>query len=435
MYNDSLDFVFPYSMRGNFDQPLEGAASAYSPDGTAAGEGRQDGESKGRQDSGQAGRQDGPAQADNNEGDVPLALQQAILRGQQCCARVPERIVSEKSANAYNATFVLMWGSGSLDPFSSGIAYNTYYHRRAALHYGAVIAIRKLIRRALAAVEREDDFAVADFTHKLRDLLNKVEIAFDQAPPGEPHVLPWEAPPSRFHQLADETTPKRGANSKRDVLGKLKENWDEDFWDKAVEVKSQYLLVLAVKLTIPVRTEDMVPGDRPGGFSQGVILRLLDPHRLEIVVKPCKSRGGVYGTRVTTITVDPTLAGKPAKYLAERCGEAGDYLVVSVESKNAVRKALKVLGEKALPRGSETITPSVLRNQLISDLKKTLGAGEEVAAASGHSTDRTQSRYGHYQHGRRRKGYIAIASERIPRTGNVERASQISNSKVSRRKA
>jgi hypothetical protein len=30
----------------------------------------------------------------------------------------------------------------------------------------------------------------------------------------------------------------------------------------------------------------------------------------------------VYGTGVTTITVDPNLAGKPAKYLAERCREA-----------------------------------------------------------------------------------------------------------------
>jgi hypothetical protein len=71
-----------------------------------------------------------------------------------------------------------------------------------------------------------------------------------------------------------------------------------------------------------------------------------------------------------------------------------------------------------------------LRNQLIADLKKTLGAGEDVAAASGHSTDRTQSRYGHYQHGRRRKGYIAITSERIPRARNVERASQLSKGKV-----
>jgi hypothetical protein len=63
-----------------------------------------------------------------------------------------------------------------------------------------------------------------------------------------------------------------------------------------------------------------------------------------------------------------------------------------------------------MPHGSETITPSVLRNQMIADLEKTLGAGEEVAAAAGHSTDRTQSKYSHYQHGRRRRGYIAITS-------------------------
>src|ERR1700743_3851779 len=132
MNDDSFDIVFPYSMRIDFDRTLEGAASAYSVDSAEGGEGRQDGEPMGRQDSGQVGRQDCPAQADNNEGGAPTALLQTILRGQQCCARVPERSVSEETAKAYKATFVRMWGSGSLDPYSSGIAFATHYHRRAA---------------------------------------------------------------------------------------------------------------------------------------------------------------------------------------------------------------------------------------------------------------------------------------------------------------
>jgi hypothetical protein len=200
-------------------------------------------------------------------------------------------------------------------------------------------------------------------------------------------------------------------------------------------VKWRFLLQLAVQLTVPARTEDMVQGDRPGGYSTGIILRLLEPRRLEIAIKPCKSHDGLYGTGGTTITVDPTLADEPAKYLAQSCREAGGNLVVFVESNNAYRKALRVLGKEAFPDGCVTITPSVLRNQIIADLKKTLGGGEEVAAASGHSTDRTQSKYGRYQHGRQRKGYIAITSVRVPRTGNVKRASQISNSKVSHHKA
>jgi integrase len=185
-------------------------------------------------------------------------------------------------------------------------------------------------------------------------------------------------------------------------------------------------------LTVPVRSEDMVPGDRPGGYSHGVILKLVAPNRLEITVKPCKSHGGRYGTESTTITVDPTVADAPAKYLAQRCHEAGGHLVVSVASKNATRKALRVLGEKALGKGTEAITPSVLRHQKIADLKATFGGGEKVAAASGQSTDRTQSKYGFHQHGRRLKGYVAITSARIPRTGNVARANGLSKSEAPR---
>jgi hypothetical protein len=394
-----------------------------------------DGE-EGRQDGGSVGRQDRSDQADNNEGGVvPAALAQAILRGQECCARVPERVVREKTAKDYQAAFLRMWESGSLDPYSAGIAFDTYYHKRAALHYAAPIAIRKLVKRALAAVERQDGFVQADLTHKLQQLVTRVEIAFDLDPPAEPDVLPWLGSTSRFHQMAGEGTPERGANSKKHVLAKLSEDWDKDLWHTAVEVKWRFLLQLAVQLTIPVRTEDMVQGDRPGGYSPGVILRMLEPRSLEIAVKPCKSHDGLYGAGGTIITVDPTLADEPAKYLAQSCREVGGNLVVFVESNNAYRKALRVLGEEAFPDGRVTITPSVLRNQMIADLKKTLGGGEEVAAASGHSTDRTQSLYGRYQHGRQRKGYIAITSVRVPRAGNVKRASQISNRKMSHRKA
>src|SRR4029453_17094105 len=96
------------------------------------------------------------------KGGLPPSLHQAVLRGRQCCARVPERIVSEETARRYEATFIRMWEPGNLSPLSSGIAYNTFYERRAALHYGAVKVIRKLIDRALGAFERQDYPAVTD---------------------------------------------------------------------------------------------------------------------------------------------------------------------------------------------------------------------------------------------------------------------------------
>jgi hypothetical protein len=378
----------------------------------------------GRQDREQVGRQDSGDQADNNEGALPAALLDLIAQGERCCAQVPERTQNEKTVKGYKKAFVRMYASGNLDPLCPGIAFDTYYYRRAALHYGGVAAIRKLIKRILAAVEGHDDATVADLTGKLRALVQVVEAAFELEPPVEPNVLPWERPPSRFHQAAMENSPERGANSKKHVLSKLKKDWDRRLWLAAVNANWFYRDQLAVHLTVPVRPEDMVPGHRPSGWSPGVILRLLEPHRLEIAFMPSKSHDGLYGTELTTITIDPKIADEPAKYLAERCHQAGGLMVVSIESKNAVRKAVKVLGEKALPESDVTITPSVMRHQCIADLKKTFGAGEEVASAAGHGTQRTQAKYGYVQHGRKRKGYVSIISARTPRAGNVERVKQ-----------
>jgi hypothetical protein len=410
-------------MDNNYARPGTDHRNAAGPGAPSAGE-------PGRQDCAVIGPLDRFGQADNSEGGLPPSLHQAVLRGQKCCARVPERIVSKKTASQYKETFVRMFASGSLIPWTLGLAYNTCYERRAALHFGAVDAIRKLIKRALGAFERQDYLAAADLMHKLHQLLDMVEPAFDEAPPGDPDVLPWERPPSRFYELADEKTLARGAKSKKYALANLASDWDRVVFKKAIELKFEHSLVLAVKMTVPVRTEDMVPGDRPSGYSDGVILRLLEPDRLEITVKPCKSHFGRYGTGSTTIIVDPTVADAPAKFLAKCCRDAGGRLVVSVKSKNAVRKAIRTLGKKALGADSETITPSVLRHQIISDFKVTFGAGKMVAAASGQLTDRTQSRYGRYQHGRARKGYVSISSARVPRTGNVARASGLSKAEV-----
>jgi hypothetical protein len=434
MYDDSviLDFVFPYTGTSNFGQPLEGAASANSSDSSADGEGRQDSGETGQQGSDPVGRQDSLGQADNNEGDLPAGLLETIARAERCCARVPERIVSEKTAKGYMKTFLRMYEAGSLDPLAPGIAFDTYYYRRAALHFGGVAVIRELTEWVRAAVEQQDDAAVAKMTRKLQELVGVIAAAFDRAPPGEPNALPWEGPASRFHQMATETTTERGANSKKHVLGKLPEGWDGELWSTAIKMKFRYLAQLAVHLTVPVRQEDMVAGDRATGWSAGIILRLSGPRRLEISFMPSKSHGGRYGTELTTVTVDPTIADAPAKYLADLCREAGGHMVVSVKFKNAVRKAIKTLGEKALPESDVTITPSVLRHQVIADLKKTFGAGEAVAAASGHGTERTQSKYGYLQHGRKRRGYIGIISARSPRAGNVERARQFSRDKAPR---
>jgi hypothetical protein len=87
-----------------------------------------------------------------------------------------------------------------------------------------------------------------------------------------------------------------------------------------------------------------------------------------------------------------------------------------------------------LPEVGVAITPYVLRHQRLADLKATFGAGEVVASAAGHSTDRTQAKYGSVQHGRKLQGYVSITAARPPRCGNVERARHLPRSKGLREK-
>ncbi|MGY4349016.1 hypothetical protein ACVWXM_005483 [Bradyrhizobium sp. GM7.3] len=431
MHEDCLNLVFPYRSYVDLGEPIEGEASESPFDGFAGEVGQQDSQPTGRQDSELGGRQDSTGQADNNEGGLLAAALETIARAEQCCARIPQRVVHEKTAKGYMKMFLRMWEAGSLDPLAPGIAFDTFYYRRASLHFGGVTVIRKLTEWLRAAVVQRDIAAAAKMSRKLQELVDRIEIAFDRDPPGEPNILPWEGPSSRFHQMAmaSETTLARGSNSKKHVLGELSRDWDQQLWLKAVEVGFAHVLPLAIHLTVPVRPEELVPADRPKEWSDGIILDLPDPRRLEIRFMPVKSHHGRHGTEFTTVIIDPTIADEPAKYLAARCREAGGHMIVSIKSKNAVRKAIKVLGDKTFPKGNVTITPSVMRHQLIADLKKTFGAGVEVAAASGHGTDRTQAKYGYLQHGRKRRGYIGFLSARTPRAGNIERTKLFSQEK------
>jgi hypothetical protein len=66
-----------------------------------------------------------------------------------------------------------------------------------------------------------------------------------------------------------------------------------------------------------VRPEELVPGQRPGGWSPGVSVELRSSRRLAITFTPVKSHQGLFGTDLTTICVDPTVVGGPAAFLAE----------------------------------------------------------------------------------------------------------------------
>ena len=364
-----------------------------------------------------------------------IDVDSVIRKAEALCAKMPVRDISKETTLAYLKAFKRMWKSGHLDPLQDRIARNTFYHRRAALHFGGRLFLTGLIGNCLSAREQGDHDAEQRWAKLLLEVVQRLEFMFLLEPPVSDNVLPWERPPSRWHRSANAER-ERGQNSKKCVLQYLPDDWDTQLWDAAVAKKEwKYLDELAVHRIVPVRPEELMAGQRPIGWSPGVVVELRSAKCLAITFAPVKSHAGLYGTELTEICVDPTLLGGPGEYLAKRCNASGGSIVVSSESKNAVRKAMAKLGGKALPEiGDIVITPYVLRNQLIADLKATFGAGEEVAAAAGHCTDRTQARYGHIQHGRKREGYLSIKAARRPRCGNVERARHLSASKGLRKK-
>jgi hypothetical protein len=356
-----------------------------------------------------------------------------ILRGQACCARVPDRNISERTKQSYAREFSRMWREGRLDPLRDGMARDTYNYRRAAMLTGSKLFLESLIAECIAAGERRDVAAAMQHAGELLRAVKKIEQAFELEPPLPTGASPLDSPASRWRKStgADRA---RGENSKKHCLVHLPDAWDTLLWNKATEAWG-YLEPLAIHLIAAVRPEELVPRQRPNGWSPGVSVELRSSRRLDITFTPVKSHQGLFGTELTTISVDPTIVGGPAAFLAEKCRVAPDHrIIVSIESKDAVRKAITRLGPKALPELKVAITPYLLRHQRIADFKKTFGAGEMVASAAGHSTDRTQAKYGSVQHGRKLEGYLGIVAARPPRCGNAERARQLFRSKGPRTK-
>lgn len=316
-----------------------------------------------------------------------------------------------------------MWDRDDLDPLKPEIALDTYYHRRASLHFIGARRLKETASECVSAIDTRNARETIQTARKLRELVERLEAVFALDPPAPPGTLPWTLPPSRWHQ-SQNTARDRAERSKRHLLATLPPDWDQLMWE-AIAVGWRYRPQFAVVITIPVRTEDLVAGDRPAGFSPGVVLELESSGLLTLSFMPVKSHRGLFGTGRTTIKIDPSVADEPARYLAQLCEDAGGQLTVSLDSKNAFRKAMAKLGAKVFPVIEDNITPNVARHQLIADMKKTFGAGDIVAAAAGHGTERTQSRYGYYQHGRKRRGYVSVVAARSPRTGFADRVRRL----------
>ena len=357
-----------------------------------------------------------------------MKVKDILDRAQACLVQLPERTVSDSTARGYHQTFRRMLREARLDPLRPGIARDTYNHRRASLHFSGRYLIAKLIRELMAAAEQNDHTLIQDCAAKLKRSLDRLEPALALDPPLQPGVSSWSAPPSRW-QAMEGSKPARGKGSKKFDLKKLPRDWIDTLW-QATPINWPHRPALAVHMTAPSRDEDLVPGQRPHGWSPGARVVLHSAHVLEVTIAPVKHHDGKYGTPAATTKWDPIVAGGPSAYLAELSADAGDELIVSISNKNRMRKALEQLGRRAFPQIEDVvISANTIRHQLMADLKQTVGGGEQVAAAAGHSTDRTQARYGRSEYGRKLKGFLGASSARKPRIGNVKRARSLSRQK------
>src|SRR5664279_992028 len=289
-----------------------------------------------------------------------------LNRAQVCLDGLPKRDVIQKSQHDYCKTLARMLREPVLDALKPGIARDTYNCRRAALHTGSRVLIENLMARCARAGQRNDVLAVQRIAGTLLRALDRIEPALALDPPLPPGASAWDAPRSRWQDMGT-PGPRRGKHSKKHVLPYLPDDWTERLWE-AVPEDWPYRAPLAVHELAPSRPEELVPGARPHGWSPGAVIALLSANLIEITIAPVKTHGGLFGSPTTTVQYDPVVAGGPAAYLAELCAAAGGRLVVSISSKNAMRKALAQLGRRALPEiGDIVITPYVLRHQALAD--------------------------------------------------------------------
>jgi hypothetical protein len=359
-------------------------------------------------------------EGDNPQGD-PIVTARALL------ARLPERQCAKSSRKLYGRTFHGMWAEENLDPLRIGDARDTYNVRRSALHYCGRRLLLNILTYLDVAAERRDtgldpkDVVAYETTVAvLADVVRRLGPAIDRDPPL------WDDTPdfSQTSRWKAETgcTKVRGAGSKKHALAELPRDWIEQLWSH-VPLDHRHRDAIAVLSVSPARRGEVVPGDRPSGFSEGVRVALDNEGCLVLTHSPQKTHNGRFGMEYSGVRVDPVAEGPCAEYLVQRCRGQGGEFVVMVKSANALSKAVKRIGLKAFPDGP-AITPNVFRSQRLADAKAAFGGGEKVALAGGHCIDRTQSKYGNIIHGRK-GGLIDAFGSRKPRLVAVARAREI----------
>jgi hypothetical protein len=325
--------------------------------------------------------------------------------------RLPARGCAANSQALYAQNFRRMWAEPVLDALRPGDARDTYGVRRAAMYWGARELLVRLLKKFHAAAET----GARDFGRRLLHILARVVSRVSAAITIDPPLLTASADfsqPSRWTLFNGDK--QRGAGSKRHVLSQLPNDWREQVLSELSE-NCRHRALIAVMALCPCRPSESVPGQRPEGFSPGVVVTLFG-RQLRLDVAPLKTHDGKFGSSKCGITVDIDESGPAAKYLAELCKRSGDgRYTVSVAEVDSLRSFLSRLGQRIFP-GGPNLSAYVFRAQRLADIKARFGGEAAAAAASaaGHCSDRSGRHYGHASHGQRR-GIVEVHTTRAPK--------------------
>lgn len=344
----------------------------------------------------------------------------ALQKAHEILAQLPVRQVTPASRKLYVTTVGRLWKCEPIDLLRGNPSRDTYGVRRAALHFIA----RRLLVRLISAIRRAeiegDRHRMEARLSNLKTILGRIDQPLEQHPPvvGEPDfsvASPWQSIPG--------PRPIRGAASKKHDLGRLPDSWREQVWQHMRDAFKDVGAALCLCPARPAEYLDMRDDGKPGG-----ILVIRRAGKLVFVSRPVKSHRGQYGTGRSIIAVDIVRGGAPAQHLAELCNRSSGKVMLTVSSVGALRKSVARAGKRA--KMPTPISPYTFRHQFVADAKATLGAGAAVAAGAGHSSVRSQSRYGRVEHGRRGGGgLIATSAEKPPREPTVPIGQRLSELK------
>lgn len=254
----------------------------------------------------------------------------------------------------------------------------TLYAYRAAVRWGVAAELAGLLRERDKAQRAGDSEARAELADKIAGHLERVQAVSAER---------WTG------------GRQRGPNAKRQLLGKLPPDWRERML--AASGGSTYAAELAVLAATGCRPEELCKGVRIENRPEGV----------SVLIEGAKVTEGT-GQPARRLVLDPG-ASEAARRLSE-LAEGGPVEIGHGRTPGGLREAVRRVGRRAL--GRDDVTPYAFRHALSADLKAEGHAPEQIAAAMGHVSDRSQSHYGTYQQGGGSTGLRSATAARQVRT-------------------